>query len=437
MPYQSGGAPPGLRGYLMSRQNQQVEQQQELQGLMGMLRLKQAQEEAAQRAQMQPLQMELMKAQVEAQREKARTAPQRAEMEAALNQMKLEKARREGLEAETRQAGLSGLLQQMTRPYQSPQGVAPTDGSQGPPDMVAPNDQAAIQALQSAGGRPMKVDVANPALTQAYQVMANPQRAIPELIKQQSPQTANESPIARVMRERASLPPGDPRGPLMDKYIEKLTSHQPGVAVYSGSLTPGVDAQGNPVFVQPSNREGVEPRVVQGVRPMPKPADEKAAQAEREAEATVESVRDRIKKLSTLIQQNPTAVGIPGMVRRGVEAASGVSEGLGGPSMPTPAIDFTNQQALLLADIRKLVEKDPNLSNHERETLKTTLGGGIFQTPGSSIRAMNNVLEYVERKKLTGKTNTGVRRIQSDADYNALPSGTEFIAPDGSRRRKP
>jgi hypothetical protein len=203
MPYQSGGAPPGLRGYLMSRQNQQVEQQQELQGLMGMLRLKQAQEEAAQRAQMQPLQMELMKAQVEAQREKARTAPQRAEMEAALNQMKLDKARREGLEAETRQAGLSGLLQQMTRPYQSPQGVAPTDGSQGAPDMVAPNDQAAIQALQAAGGRPMRVDVANPGLTQAYQVMANPQRAIPELIKQQRPPTA-QSPIGKIKMDLAA-----------------------------------------------------------------------------------------------------------------------------------------------------------------------------------------------------------------------------------------
>lgn len=31
----------------------------------------------------------------------------------------------------------------------------------------------------------------------------------------------------------------------------------------------------------------------------------------------------------------------------------------------------------------------------------------------------------------------GPKRIASDADYNALPSGTEFIAPDGSRRRKP
>lgn len=31
----------------------------------------------------------------------------------------------------------------------------------------------------------------------------------------------------------------------------------------------------------------------------------------------------------------------------------------------------------------------------------------------------------------------GPARVASDADYNALPSGAEFIAPDGSRRRKP
>ena len=30
-----------------------------------------------------------------------------------------------------------------------------------------------------------------------------------------------------------------------------------------------------------------------------------------------------------------------------------------------------------------------------------------------------------------------VPRIKDDASYNALPSGAEFIAPDGSRRRKP
>ena len=42
---------------------------------------------------------------------------------------------------------------------------------------------------------------------------------------------------------------------------------EPSVQIYSGSLTPGVDASGNPVFVQPSGREGVQPRVVEGVFP--------------------------------------------------------------------------------------------------------------------------------------------------------------------------
>jgi len=31
----------------------------------------------------------------------------------------------------------------------------------------------------------------------------------------------------------------------------------------------------------------------------------------------------------------------------------------------------------------------------------------------------------------------GPKQIKSDADYAALPSGAEFIAPDGSHRRKP
>jgi hypothetical protein len=386
MPYQS--APPGLRGFLMSRQNQQVEQQAEMQGLMGMLRLKQAQEEAAQRAQMQPLQMELMKAQVEAQRQAAQAAPQKAAMEAALKQAQLEKAQRESQQAQVQQQaqmGLAGLLGGNFAPNLT--GVM-TDENQA--------REAAIAADRA--GQQVNIGVPNPANVQALSVLANPQRAIPELLKQQRPQTANESPIARVMRERASLPPGDPRGPLMDKYIEKLSSHQPGVAVYSGSLTPGVDAQGNPVFVQPSNREGVEPRVVQGVRPMPKPADEKAAQAEREAQATVESVRTRIQQMSQQLQQNPALVGPGGIARRTFEAGAGVVA----PGIQTPALDYQNNLRLLLADVRKVVEKDPNLSNQERQALYESLGGGTFQTPGSALRALNNVMEFVERKKLTG-----------------------------------
>jgi len=43
----------------------------------------------------------------------------------------------------------------------------------------------------------------------------------------------------------------------------------------------------------------------------------------------------------------------------------------------------------------------------------------------------------IEGYKSASKAQGGPKRINSDADYDALPSGTEFIAPDGSRRRKP
>jgi hypothetical protein len=262
MPYQLGGAPPGLRGYLMSRQNQQAEQQQQAQAVQQMIGL----QGLLQKQQMAPLEMELMRAQVEAQRQAAQAAPQRAEMETALKRAQLDKFQREGQQAQTQQQaqmGLAGLLSGNFAPNLT--GVMTDENSAR---------EAAIAADRA--GQKVNIGVPNPANMQALSVLANPQRAIPELLKQQRPpQTANESPIARVMRERAALPPGDPRGPLMDKYIEKLSTHQPGVSVYSGP-TAGVDANNNPVFFQPSNREGVDPRIVPGIKPMPKEPTQRA-----------------------------------------------------------------------------------------------------------------------------------------------------------------
>jgi hypothetical protein len=53
-------------------------------------------------------------------------------------------------------------------------------------------------------------------------------------------------------------------------------------------------------------------------------------------------------------------------------------------------------------------------------------------------------LRRAKRKAQAGNTSSentsgvdGPKKITGDADYNALPSGTEFIGPDGKRRRKP
>jgi hypothetical protein len=177
MPYQLGGAPPGLRGYLLSRQNQQAEQQQQLQAMQGMLGL----QGLLQKQQMAPLEMELMRAQVEAQRQAAQAAPQRAEMEAALKRAQLEKFQREGQQAQTQQQaqmGLAGLLSGNFAPNLT--GVMTDENSAR---------EAAIAADRA--GQKVNIGVPNPANMQALSVLANPQRAIPELLKQQRPpQTA-------------------------------------------------------------------------------------------------------------------------------------------------------------------------------------------------------------------------------------------------------
>jgi hypothetical protein len=224
---------------------------------------------------------------------------------------------------------------------------------------------------------------------------------LPPAARPQQPQQFAPPEIVRLQEHLGTLPAGDPRRAPVEARIKMLGERPAGVNVYSSSLVPGVDAQGNPVFVQPSQREGVPPRPVAGVYPPERPAAERAARERQEGEATAASVRQRIQRMASLIQGGGMAGGVVGPLgtasRIGETAVGAVR-----PETATPAIDYQNEQALLLADVRKLVEKDPNLSKDERERLYQTLGGGMWQTPGSALRALNNVVEYVESKKMTG-----------------------------------
>lgn len=88
------------------------------------------------------------------------------------------------------------------------------------------------------------------------------------------PRPAEDPEIVRLQKYLSTLPEGDPgRGPVQ-KRIQMLGERQGGVNVYSGTPTAGVDAQGNPVFFQPSAQPGVPPKIIPGVRPQPKPKDE-------------------------------------------------------------------------------------------------------------------------------------------------------------------
>ena len=126
-------------------------------------------------------------------------------------------------------------------------------------------------------------------------------------------------------------------------------------------------------------------------------------------------------------------VGPLGLASRVGETARGAVSA----DAPTPAIDFKNEQSLLLADVRKMVEKDPNLSKDERERLYETLGGGIMQTPGSSIRTLNNVLNYVESKKVGGKSRQAtIEGSVKAAGWAYEPNKYDYRVVDGKVQRK-
>jgi len=92
----------------------------------------------------------------------------------------------------------------------------------------------------------------------------------------------------------------------------------------------------------------------------------------------------------------------------------------------TPAIDFENKSKLFLSSVRKMVEKDANLSKDERESLLGAIGTGLFQTGASSIRARQDVMQYVRRKRL------GELKV-SDAPMNPAEreKGKVYMTPRG------
>lgn len=248
---------------------------------------------------------------------------------------------------------------------------------------------------------------------------------------------ANQPEIVRLAEMRDKLPQGHPMRGAIDARITKLTTQPSGVTV---NMPQSSDLMQKPDGTYVRVRIGKDGRVEEvplgNVRP-PKTAAELKAEGEAtEDAATVESVRKRVSRMAALVQGGAMAggvVGPQGLISRIGETAAGVVQ----PNAPTPAIDFKNEQALLLADVRKMVEKDPNLSKDERERLYETLGGGIMQTPASSIRTLNNVLNYIESKKLTGRGRAvGLESAVRAAGWDYEPDKYEYRVMDGQVQRK-
>lgn len=104
--------------------------------------------------------------------------------------------------------------------------------------------------------------------------------------------------------------------------------------------------------------------------------------------------------------------------------------GFSAQQMNTPA-----ELARLESYIPKSTDSDKSASNKLRglrlmmERQRVNINGQLGNAPQPAKRAAP--------KPVQGGKAQPTPRIKSDAEYNSLPSGTRFIAPDGTVRRKP
>lgn len=88
------------------------------------------------------------------------------------------------------------------------------------------------------------------------------------------------------------------------------------------------------------------------------------------------------------------------------------------------------------ADMRILQQVTAGNISQSVDSLLSTLDQG-FEFAGSKQQSLGALLNSQRPPQRPVPQNQGVRRVSSRADYDALPSGATFIAPDGSTRRKP
>src|SRR3990167_82123 len=235
-------------------------------------------------------------------------------------------------------------------------------------------------------------------------------------VKYQAPFKPDEpaaSPeFIRLQNAAQQYPEGHPLRAQIEARIRMMTQRQPGVTVNMPASSDTVRGEDGKFYKFRVGKDGKAEAIpladAQGnpLRPPESPAAAKSA-AELAAEAvTLSNVKSRVAKMASLIQGGGMAGGVVGPL--GVASRIGeTAVGMAQPGAATPALDYQNEMRLLLSDVRKMVEKDPNLSKDEREAMYETLGGGTMQTAGSAMRTLNNIISHVESKQRSGASRTG------------------------------
>lgn len=187
-----------------------------------------------------------------------------------------------------------------------------------------------------------------------------------------------------------------------------------------------------------------------------------------EAIAEADYGLSRLAEFRTLLQENPGIMGIPGRVRgfaQDIVAAAdeagaafgtidsldelrALSSKVGASGRYDPNIAAANALALEMAYLQaKMQDPGGEVNVRELERLLGVFDGGIAGNP-KVLSALSVLEDQLNTRKTYGaqlrgetagpaETGSGPLEITGDEEYDALPPGTEFIGPDGIKRRKP
>lgn len=157
------------------------------------------------------------------------------------------------------------------------------------------------------------------------------------------------------------------------------------------------------------------------------------ARGARDAVAKMDSFQKGVVRLKGLVEK----YGSTNMVGEGSAEAGTIASDL-----QLTLKDLANLGVLSTSDEKFLVQQ---LSNPDSwKSLRMTKEGAINQLDTTLARSIEKFQSGMASKGYTptndlkaGISQVGPIKIKGDDEYNTLPSGSEFIAPDGTKRRKP
>ena len=236
----------GLEDYalqqgILAKMQQQQQSQSELAQIQDAMVTSKSEDEAMQKLQRigTPRAMKIMEDISQAKLRKAQEAS--ALSSQTLHGVQAQQATQQMGQQQQQNAARQGLIQQLT---QSQYGGETAPG--GPKPQLFQNDQEAIAAMKQAesSGQPFRGDVNNPNVTKALAVASDPQRAIPELMRQMRPpqtppeMTPYQRENLRLQEQRLNAPrpdrlvpmpdPSDPSRAIFGKPQEGMPAYAPG-----------------------------------------------------------------------------------------------------------------------------------------------------------------------------------------------------------------